>query len=84
MTGEAIRKLLEPLIGKSGVISMMVRDVGQAGFAPGEGKMLTGVEVRPDGLVCLQRETGWTVIDPAAVVAVAWTGETESSPGQFL
>ena len=84
MTGEAIRELLAPLIGKSGSISIIVRDVGQAGFAPGEGKKLTSVEVRPDGLVYLQRETGWTVIDPDAVVAVAWNGETESSPGQFL
>jgi hypothetical protein len=84
MTGEAIRELLEPLIGKSGSILIIVRDFGQAGFGPGEGKKLTSVEVRPDGLVCLKRETGWTVIDPDAVVAVVWDGETESSPGQFL
>ena len=84
MTGETIRELLEPLIGKSGSISIIVRDAGQAGFASGEGKKLTSVEVRPDGLVCLRRETGWTVIDPDPVVAVVWNGETESSPGRFL
>jgi hypothetical protein len=84
MTGEAIRELLEPLIGKSGSISVIVRDLGQASFGSGEGKKLTSVEVRPDGLVFLKRETGWTVIDPDAVVALVWNGETESSPGQFL
>jgi hypothetical protein len=84
MTGEAIRELLEPLVGRSGSILIIVRDFGQAGSGPGESKKLTSVEVRPDGLVWLQRETGWTVIDPDAVVAVVWNGETESSPGQFL
>lgn len=84
MTGEAIRDLLTPLIGRSGSLSMLVRDVGQIGFSPSESKKLTGVEVRPDGLVYLERGTGWTVVDPAAVVAVVWNGDSESSPGQFL
>ena len=84
MTGEAIRDLLTPLIGRPGSISVVVSDVGQVGFAHGEGKQLTGVEVRPDGLVRLDRETGWTVIDPRAVVAVVWNSESETLPGQFL
>ncbi len=84
MTGEAIRELLTPLIGKPGSISIVVSEVGQVGFARGENKKLTSVEVRPDGLVRLERETGWTVFDPGAVVAVVWNGESETSPGQFL
>jgi hypothetical protein len=84
MTGETIRDLLRPVIGKSGSISVVVNRIGQIGFATGETKKLTGVEVRPGGLVRLERETGWTVIDPAEVVAVVWNGEIESSPGQFL
>jgi hypothetical protein len=84
MTGETIRDLLEPLIGKPGSISMVVSEVGQVGFAHGENKKLTSVEVRPDGLVLLERESGWIVIDPGAVVAVVWKSESESSPGQFL
>ncbi len=84
MTGETICDLLKPLIGKSGVISVIASRIGQIGFATGENKKLTGVELRPDGLVRLDRETGWTVIDPAEVVAVVWNGDTESSPGQFL
>jgi hypothetical protein len=84
MTGETIRDLLKPLIGKSGSISMVVNRVGSIGFATTENKKLTGVEVRPDGLVRLERETGWTVIDPDVIVAVAWNGEPEQSAGQFL
>ena len=84
MTGETMRALLEPLIGKAGVISMLVSRIGPIGFDMAENKKLTGVEVRPDGLVRLEREIGWTVIDPGEVVAVAWHSDTENSLGQFL
>jgi hypothetical protein len=84
MTGETIIGLLTPLIGKSGTISMIVSRIGQIGFATDENKKLTAVEAHPGGLVRLERETGWAVIDPAEVVAVVWNGDTETSPGQFL
>jgi hypothetical protein len=84
MTGETIRDLLKPLIGKSGSISMIVRRAGHIGLVATEDKKLTGVEVRPDGLVRLDRETGWAVIDPEGVVAVVWDSEPEPSAGQFL
>lgn len=63
MTGEMIRDLLEPLIGKNGSVSMLVSQAGHVGFIATGSKKLTGVEVRPDGLVRLQREAGWAVID---------------------
>jgi hypothetical protein len=84
MTGEMVRDLLQPLIGKSGQISLLVTRVGPIAFPTAENKKLTGVEVRPDGLVRLDRETGWAVIDPAEVVAVVWNGDPDNSPGQFL
>ena len=84
MTGETIRELLKPLIGKSGSISVVVKEIGNVAFAVTENKKLTGVEVRPDGLVRLERETGWAVIDPGQVVAVVWDGEPVTSAGQFL
>jgi hypothetical protein len=84
MTGEMVRDLLRPLIGKSGQISMLVSRVGPIAFPTAENKKLTGVEVRPDGLVHLERETGWAVIDPGEVVAVVWNGDPDNSPGQFL
>jgi hypothetical protein len=84
MTGETICDLLNPLIGKPGSVSMLVSRVGQVGFLAAQNEKLTGVEIRPDGLVRVDRETGWTVIDPAEVVAVVWNGDPEDSPGQFL
>ena len=84
MTGETIRDLLEPVIGKSGAVYLAVSNIGQVGLAINENSKLTGVEVRPDGLVRLERETGWTVIGPSEVVAVAWRSDTEQSEGQFL
>jgi hypothetical protein len=84
MTGETIRDLLKPLIGKAGSISLVVSRTGHIGFVATGNKKLTGVEVRPDGLVRLERETGWAVIDPGGVVAVVWDSEPEASAGQFL
>ena len=84
MTGETIRDLLQPLIGKSGSIAMIVSRVGHVGVSVTGTKQLTSVEVRSDGLVRLERETGWAVIDPAGVVAVVRDGEPKTSAGQAL
>jgi hypothetical protein len=84
MTAETIRDQLESLVGRSGSIFIIVSRIGPIGFATGENKRLTGIQIRPDGLIRLERETGWAVIDPAEVVGVVWNGDTESSPGQFL
>ena len=84
MTGETIRDLLTPLIGKSGSVSMLVSRTGHIGFVATESTKLTSVEVRPDGLVHLERETGWAVIDPGEVIAVVWDSEPKTSAGQFL
>jgi hypothetical protein len=41
MTGETIRDLLQPLIGKSGAISMVVSRTGHIGFVTTENEKLT-------------------------------------------
>jgi hypothetical protein len=84
MTGDTVRDLLKPLIGNSGSISLLVSRIGPVSFPMAENRKLTGVEVRPDGLVRLERDTGWAVIDPDEIVAVVWNPDQESSPGQFL
>ena len=84
MTAETIRDLLEPLAGKSGSIILVVSRTGPIGFATTENKKLTSVEIRPDGLIRLERESGWAVLDPTEVMAVVWNGDPESTPGQFL
>jgi hypothetical protein len=86
MTGETIRDLLKPLIGKSGSISILVSRIGPVTFSMAEHKKLTGVEVRSDGLVRLERELrgGWAVIDPGEVAALVWNDDPYFPPGQFL
>ena len=84
MTGETIRDLIKPLIGKSGSISLIVSRTGHIGFVTTGPKTLTGVELRPDGMVRLERDAGWAVIEPGEVVAVVWDSEPEPSAGQFL
>ena len=85
MTGDTMRDLLTPLIGKSGSMSMLVSNIGPVAFPTAENRKLTGVELRADGLIRLERETGWTVIDPREVVAVVWRGDQgNDSTGQFM
>jgi hypothetical protein len=83
MTAEAICDLLKPLIGKSGSIAI-VGKAGQLAFLTADNKKLTAVDVRPDGLVRLEREAGWAVVDPREAIAVVWDGDTDRSAGQFL
>ena len=64
MTGEMISDLLKPLIGQSGTIFLVMTQTGQFGFTTAENKKLTGVAIRPDGLVRIERENGWAVLDP--------------------
>jgi hypothetical protein len=62
---------------------MVVSRTRHIGFVTTEDQKLTGVEVRPDGLVHLERDTAWAVIDPREVVAVVWDSESKTSAGQF-
>jgi hypothetical protein len=84
MTGETMRDLLEPLIGEFGSVSMFGNSIGQVVLSMGEHKKLTGVEIRSDGLVRLEREHGWVAIDPGEVAAVIWNDDPAIHPGQFL
>lgn len=84
MTAEMLCDLLKPLVGQPGSIYLVVSKIGQIGFSATENDKLAGVEIRPDGTVKLERDSGWTVIDPAEIVAVGWNGDAGSSTGQFL
>ena len=78
MTAVTIRDRLEPLIGESGSIFMVVSSIVPFWFATVENKKLTGVEIQPDGLLRLERESGWAVIDPGEIVALGWNGDMET------
>ncbi len=84
MTSETMRGLLEPLIGEFGSITMLVSRVGPLVLSMADHKKLISVEVGSDGLVRLEREHGWAVIDPSEIVSVMWIDEVETHSGQFL
>ncbi len=84
MTGETLCDLLKPLVGKPGSVHMVIKRIGPIGFSATESNKLTGVELSPDGSVRLERDNGWTVLDPREIVAVSWSGQPEDSSGQFL
>jgi len=85
MTGETIRDLLQPFIGKSGLISMVVRRTGPIGVGHHREREADRRGGPPGGLVRVERETWWAVIDPDDVVAVVWDNEPKASAvGQFL
>ena len=84
MTGETLSDLLKPLIGKAGSVHMVIKRIGPIGFAATESDKLTGVELSPDGMVRLERENGWLMIDPPEIVADSWNGQPADSTGQFL
>ena len=84
MTGDTMRDLLQPLIGKSGSISMLVSRIGQVAFPTAQDKKLTGVQVRPGRPDPAGAGDRWTVMDPAEVIALTWRGDPDETPGQFL
>jgi hypothetical protein len=82
MLGETVSDLLRPLIGRSGSVTLLVRRSGSIGFDMTENKKLTGVEVRPDGLIRLERQSGWTVLDPdgTARPRATWASSCDRAP----
>jgi hypothetical protein len=42
------------------------------------------VRLRPDGLVEFSRDDGWSVLDPADVLAVEWVARDGEGGGQYL
>ena len=67
MTGETIRDLLQPLIGKSGAISMVVRRAGHIGFVTTENEKLTGVDAGLSAVLARWRAPR-AVHDPGKVI----------------
>jgi hypothetical protein len=57
---------------------MVVSRTGHVGFVTTENEKLTGVEVRPDSLVRLERETGWAV--DTQVKSWLWCGIASRRP----
>ena len=79
-----IVELLEPVVGKPGQVRLISRGAGARWTLNDEKHPLTGVRLRPDGLVETSRDDGWDVLDPADVLAVEWVDRAGEGGGAYL
>ena len=84
MEGSIVVDVLEPVIGKPGQVRMLLRGPGGRWSVNDEKHPLQAVRLRPDGLVEFSRDDGWSVLDPADVLAVEWVARDGEGGGQYL
>jgi hypothetical protein len=82
--GSVLVELLEPVLGKSGQVRLVVRGLNGRWTLNDDKHPLTGVTQRPDGLLEFTRDDGWSVLDPADVLAVEWVSRDTEGQGQYL
>jgi hypothetical protein len=82
--GSVLVELLEPVLGKSGQVRLVLRGLNGRWTLNDDKHPLTGVRPRPDGLLEFTRDDGWSVLDPADVLAVEWVSRDTEGQGQYL
>jgi len=76
--------LLEPLIGKTGQVRLVMQGLSSRWAVNDDKHPLLGVNVRSDGLVEISRDDGWVVFDPDTVLAVEWVAKQGEGGGAYL
>ena len=84
MDGNVVTDLLEPVIGKSGQVRLVLRGLSTRLALNDEKHPLLGVRLRPDGLVETSHDDGWHVFDPDDVLAVEWMAREGEGSGPYL
>ena len=84
MQGSVLAELLEPVLGKQGQIRLVVRGLNGRWALNDDKHPLLGVQQRPDGLLEFTRDDGWSILDPADVLAVEWVSRDTEGQGQYL
>ncbi len=84
MDGKAITDLLAPVIGKPGLVRIVLQGLSSRWIVNDEKHPLRSVRLRPDGLIETERDDGWGVFDPAAVLAVEWMARDGEGEGLYL
>ena len=79
-----IKELLDPVIGKPGQVRLVVRGLNGRWTLNDEKHPLQSMKQRPDGLLEFTRDDGWSVLDPADVLAVEWVSRDTEGQGQYL
>lgn len=84
MQGSVLVELLEPVLGKQGQVRLVVRGLNGRWTLNDDKHPLLGVQQRPDGLLEVTRDDGWSILDPADVLAVEWISRDTEGQGQYL
>jgi hypothetical protein len=82
--GSVLVELLEPVLGKQGQVRLVVRGLTGRWTLNDDKHPLLGVQERPDGLLEFSRDDGWSILDPADVLAVEWVSRDTEGQGQYL
>jgi hypothetical protein len=82
--GSVLVELLEPVLGKQGQVRLVVRGLNGRWTLNDDKHPLLGVQQRPDGLLEFTRDDGWSILDPADVLAVEWIFRDTEGQGQYL
>jgi hypothetical protein len=81
--GKTLVELLEPLIGKTGVVIVRSRS-GSKWLLTDNENPLVSVKVSEDGLVEATTKLGWDVLEPEGVEAVGWLAKDGERAGTYL
>jgi hypothetical protein len=82
--GSVIVELVQPVLGKLGQVRLVVRGLNGRWTLNDDKHPLLHVQERPDGLLEFSRDDGWSVLDPADVLAVEWVSRDTEGQGQYL
>ncbi|HEY2519044.1 MAG TPA: hypothetical protein VGJ19_02965 [Streptosporangiaceae bacterium] len=77
-------ELLQPVLGKQGQVRLVVRGLNGRWTLNDDKHPLVGVRQRPDGLLEFTRDDGWSILDPADVLAIEWVSRDTEGQGQYL
>jgi hypothetical protein len=77
-------ELLQPVLGKQGQVRLVVRGLNGRWTLNDDKHPLAGVRQRPDGLLEFTRDDGWSILDPADVLAIEWVSRDTEGQGQYL
>ncbi len=77
-------ELLQPVLGKQGQVRLVVRGLNGRWTLNDDKHPLLGVQQRPGGLLEFTRDDGWSILDPADVLAIEWISRDTEGQGQYL
>ena len=84
MQGSVVVELLQPVLGKQGQVRLVVRGLNGRWTLNDDKHPLLSMNLRDDGLIEFTRDDGWSVLDPADVLAVEWVSRDTEGQGQYL